>query len=855
MTSILIIEPSATLRYGIKREVALPDAHVREMADCCEVITWLNQHSGTMTLPDAIVLGWPVLAGSGFRELAKRLCQGTCRRIPLLLVVQDNTVLNESCLLRRERVQIQLWSELHKTTQSLQSMLEAEQTLSACFENAAHRSIKILLVDDSRTVRAKYGELLKKSGFEVVLAASPGEAFVKAKQEHFDIAIIDYYMPQQTGAELCQRLKLHPATRDIDLAVLTGSYNDALVRAVLASGATECMFKNESMRLFLARVEALVRLCEQRRLINREKEQLNNILHSIGEGVYGVDAQGMIVFINPAALKLLGYEQERELLGRSAHELFHYADQSGNRVDPDHCFLQQAYLLGDELLQWVTVFWSAGGVAVPVECGVRPRIIDGQPVGAVVAFRDIAERLLFEEELKWQINHDHLTKLLNRQYLERALEQEVYRLKRTKETSAVLFIDLDRFKQVNDLAGHAAGDQLLIQVSSRLQEQVRQSDLIARVAGDEFVVVLYNVNLEQASRLAEKMRLILDETVFNFGAHTFDITGSVGMTMIDGRVASIERVLANADAACHIAKQQGRNMIHLFDERRDVSAYDEKKQGWIRRLNQALEKQLFMLSFDPVFRREDLSLDSRGKPLNRQTPRMIDGIQELDTQLYLVNVRLSDGGELLHAEAFLPAAERFELIARIDLHLLQRIIELLALPCAENPVSFVYPLCEQTLLDEAFLPTLEQLLASAGADSAQLLFSLVEGQVGTHSTEVRRRLSQLHDLGCGIILEGQHQGYSSFTQFKHAPADYISINHNFVEGLPTDPIDQAVVRAIVDVSHAQNRKTLARQVNSPEICSLLVELKVDFLQGTFLGSSLPEADFTSLQRQQGQTTI
>lgn len=560
--------------------------------------------------------------------------------------------------------------------------------------------IRILLVDDSKTIRTQFGSLLSKAGYQVSLAATPNAAFETAQRQPFDIAIIDYYMPIQNGAALCRRFKQHEKTRDIDLALLTGQYDDALVSDVLASGAIECMFKNESSKLFLARVKSMARMCEQRRIIHREKAQLDNILSSIGEGVYGVDSDGTIMFINPAALEILGYAKESELLHRSAHAAFHYADKSAIPVDPQHCFIQQAYQLGDELLQWETQFWNANGSAVPVECSIRPRYIDDRLVGSVVAFRDISERLLFEEELKWQVNHDHLTKLLNRQYLEQALEQETHRLFRTGETSAVLFIDLDRFKNINDLAGHAAGDQLLVEVSNKLKERVRQSDVIARVAGDEFVVILYNVKSAQALELAEKLRKILDETVFHYADMVFDITGSIGMTMVDACSFSTERILANADTACHIAKRQGRNKIHLFDESRDISAFDEKEKGWIKRLNEALEENRFQLFFQPVFAAGDLlPAISKQRPAEHQAPAAA-------CQFYELQIKLPDqDGVLMSSSVFLPAAERFDLISRIDRHVLNRLSRLWQRLTPTNPaLRFAVSLSEPTLLQEDFIP-------------------------------------------------------------------------------------------------------------------------------------------------------
>ena len=175
------------------------------------------------------------------------------------------------------------------------------------------------------------------------------------------------------------------------------------------------------------------------------------------------------------------------------------------------CFLQQAYELGDSLSNWETVFWRADGELINVECTVRPQHQDGECVGVVVAFRDIAERKRHEAETQWQLRHDHLTKLHNRRHFEYMLEQEIFRLRRSTEQSALLFIDLDRFKHINDTAGHAAGDALLASIGRKLKARSRQSDLVARLGGDEFAVLLRNVDDGSVLALAEKFRAILDE--------------------------------------------------------------------------------------------------------------------------------------------------------------------------------------------------------------------------------------------------------------------------------------------------------------------------------------------------------
>lgn len=825
LTRILIIEPSATLRFGVRKSLGLSHYELWEEPNYDRARSRLSSQSPREEFPDAVVLGWPALSSPGFQALAATLCESHCNRMPLLLLVQENLLLAESCLLKRRALSVQRWRDLEQTPDALRQLLDRAREQG----RQEAQPMRILLVDDSATVRARYGALLHHAGYSVTPASSPAEAYDKALRQTFDLAIVDYYMPQESGAQLCKRLKLHPRTRGMDLAVLTGSYDDALVREVLASGASECMFKNESSQLFLARVDAMVRLCEQRRTIHREKAQMDTLLQSIGEGVYGVDADGVLTFVNPVAVKALGYTHAHQLLGRLAHRAIHPLDRGGKPVQPEHCFLHQAYLLGDRLEQWETVFHCGGGSVLQVECSVHPRLVDGVRVGAVVAFRNIAERLLFEEELRWQINHDHLTKLLNRQYLEQALEKEVWRLSRSGESSALLFIDLDRFKQVNDQAGHAAGDRLLVEVSGRLKAQLRQSDVIARVAGDEFAVILYRVNRQQALQLAEKLRQILDRTLFQHADQTFDITGSIGMAMMDGSGRCPEQLLANADAACHVAKRKGRNKIHLFDPSTDAIPFDDQGPGWIRRLQGALHGECFLLRFHPVLE------------IGRSTGTgRLDGSPEPDS-LFEVGVQLRDEKGVVDAEAFMPSAERFNLASEIDRLVITRLAGLLRQTGREEYL-FAVSLSRQSLLEKGFPEWLEQLFLEFAVRPERLLLVIREAPGGIDRDALVDQLVLLRERGFGVVLDGHVQGYSSFAHLRQLPASHITIHESLVDGLHCDPVDQAVVAAIVGVAHAQGRATLARGVDSEEAFRLLASLGVDYLQGRYPGQPLQEGD-------------
>ena len=423
---------------------------------------------------------------------------------------------------------------------------------------------RILLVDDTRTARDVYSRLLSEHGYKVDCAESVKHGIEKLGVADFDIVIIDYFMPQENGDVLCRAIRQDPGFSHITPVILTATYSDDIIRLSLEAGASDCLFKDEPKELLLARITAMVRSIRVRKTIDIERLHLAQILSSISEGVYGVDKNKRITFMNAAGLKILGYDSEDEVCGRDPHELFHFAQIDGRPNPPETCFLLQAYELGDELLCWDSVFWTRDRRPLWVECNVVPMFMNGQLQGSVVAFRDISVLREQIDKLNWQAYHDSLTRLPNRRYFTDALEREFYRLKRSEEVSGLLYIDLDEFKSINDAAGHAAGDQLLVEIGQLLARRIRGADVLARLGGDEFGIILPNVNEENLAVIAEEFSTLIAKYGFHYNDRTFTVSGSVGACLISKASVSPEQVLSQADTASYTAKRRGKRHAQLF---------------------------------------------------------------------------------------------------------------------------------------------------------------------------------------------------------------------------------------------------------------------------------------------------
>jgi diguanylate cyclase (GGDEF)-like protein/PAS domain S-box-containing protein len=820
MHRLLLVESSPTLRCGMEKLLLRHGFGVVSRPADASALEALDQAlaRGLGTL----ILGWPNMPAPVCDAFVQRLRKPDCQQLALVVLAADPSRVDACLAAGRPYTRVLRMQRPSEVPRVVRGLL-AEVASAGRPDAESPTALKVLLVDDSRTSRTKYQRLLRKHGYAVVACEDAEAALERVKAERFDLAVIDYFMPGMNGAALCRALRERPETRDMTLAVLTGSYEEGLISDCLEAGASECMFKNESDELVVARVDSMARLCERERRLKDEGQRLELILASVGDGVYGVDRGGRITFVNPAALRLLQCAHEDELVGLSAHERIHHTDERGRAVPAETCFLQQAYELGDSLSNWETVFWRTDGEQLNVECTVRPQHQGGECVGVVVAFRDIAERKRHEAETQWQLRHDHLTKLHNRRHFEYMLEQEIVRLRRSAEQSALLFIDLDRFKHINDTAGHAAGDALLASIGRKLKSRSRQSDLVARLGGDEFAVLLRNVDDGSVLALAEKFRAILDEGNFVHGGREFEVSGSVGIARLNHHTLSPAYAMNCADAACHVAKREGRNRIHVFDLGGDAAALAALQQSWSERLKVALAAGNFALKFQPIFEL-------------RRLPE--DAADDIPTQAlygHEVFVRLDDVDTLLAPRAFLSQAERFELMPALDGWVLDRIALMLAR--RERPVSsrFHLNVATASLLDAGYLGRITALLREGAFAPGQLCLEIKESELAGHLPALQPVLAELHQLGVRLLLDEYGRGLGGLGHLRGLPLSAVKLDGTLVQGLAGDDVGVLMVRAMTDLAHAMQAVVIAPLIEDAAVLQRLRSAGVDCVQGFVLG--------------------
>lgn len=848
---ILIVEESATLRYILGKSAQKQGYELLAVDSFQSAIDTLEH--ATQNLHGAII-GWP-----GYKHQAESsqllvlLDREPYSDLPVILLFNDAELDILNWTSTRKLSAMVPWENYQEAIISLQAMLDPRTAMGMDESAGQLRSsspMRILFVDDSNSIVIYYSRLLKRNGYEVETARSVQEAYDLAIEKHFDIVIVDYFMPDENGYVLCQKLREDPRTDGIRTAVITGTYLDSVIRDCLQAGAVECMFKNEAEELFLVRVAAMSRFIEVQRSIEKQRENLAAILESVGEGVYGVDNDGKITFVNPATLKVLGVSNANLLLGIYAHEAFHFQD---GKVTAEEDRLRHSYESGEELRSWETRFKHQSGKIVPVECTLYPLHINGSKEGSVIAFRDISNQKMLEERLRWQATHDHLTEIYNRRYLETQLEEEIRRVQRSGIRSAIVYLDLDRFKYVNDTVGHDAGDQLLIDIGRTLTKQLRRNDIVARIGGDEFAIILKNVDETLAANLADSCRGALASLRVQHEDKTYHVQASVGVAMMEPEGSTAGDALADADVACHIAKRLGGNMTHLYEKTDDERNIMGSELGWSERIRDALTNDGFVLHFQPIMDMDKVDLMNLPAQDGVLWQRHLRTNEETYSYEVLIRMR-SKTGELYFPNSFIPIAERFNMMTEIDMWVVESALQaMVATGSPKGKLNLAVNLSGNTLDNDEAAQQIKQLLKKYDVLPESLIFEVTETCAIANMDQANRFISELTEIGCRFSLDDFGSGFCSFSQLKNLPSDFVKIDGQFVKSMARGSIDRAIVTAMNDVAHSLSRSTVAEFVESPEVMRLLKICGVDRVQGNYISpplAQLPHGNVIKLPMQQ-----
>jgi diguanylate cyclase (GGDEF)-like protein/PAS domain S-box-containing protein len=512
------------------------------------------------------------------------------------------------------------------------------------------------------------------------------------------------------------------------------------------------------------------------------------------------------------------------MTGRSAEELLELGVSDVTHPDDlDRVLALMGQLLAGALPRYRTEKRTlrADGQAVWTQVGLSlVRGDDGEPLYAIAHVEDISERKRFETRLQHLADHDALTGLFNRRRFNEELERELAYSKRFGSGGALLLLDIDNFKYVNDTLGHNAGDEVIKAVARLLRERLRETDTLARLGGDEFGVYLPSTNRPDAVALAEALTEIVRERAIVVGDQpAVRVTTSVGVVLVRAPVqVTAEELLTDADIAMYEAKEGGRDRVAVYSAASPQHAQMRARQTWSERIRGALEHDGFKLYCQPI-----VDLRTRATIKHELLLRMS-----------------GEGGALFPPGAFLPVAERFGLMRAIDRWVVAQAIELVASHTRDgSELHVAVNLSGQSVTDPDLPVAIEDLTHNAGIEPSCLVFEVTETAAIANIEEARAFSQRLSDLGCRFALDDFGSGFGSFYYLKYLPFDYLKIDGEFIRGLTASSTDQLVVRTLVQAARGMGKRTIAEFVGDEPTVELLCEYGVDYGQGYHIARPAP----------------
>jgi diguanylate cyclase (GGDEF)-like protein/PAS domain S-box-containing protein len=543
-----------------------------------------------------------------------------------------------------------------------------------------------------------------------------------------------------------------------------------------------------------------------------QKEKLQVTLNSIGDGVITTDADGMVEYVNQVAAQLTGVSND-DAKGMGLFDVLTLVNDEG--VPPStnpvlKAINEQRIIDNYEPMTLV----RENGDNYAVELTAAPiEDYDGSIIGAVLVFRNMTAIRDMANQMAYQATHDSLTGLINRDEFERRLVEAINVARNNHEEHVLCYMDLDQFKVVNDTCGHIAGDELLKQLTVLLHRKIRKSDTLGRLGGDEFGILFLDCKLDKARQIIRILCNTINEFRFVWGDKSFEIGVSVGVVAINSQSGGLTEVLSAADSACFVAKDLGRNRIHIYQPDDQILSQRRGEMQWLPRIRHALEHDRFQLYYQKF-----IPVSSPDSEYNIELlVRMID-----------------EKGEIIPPMAFLPAAERYDLMPAIDRWVINNAF--LSLRNYQQYIGnanymWTINISGQSLSDEYFLDFIIGKRLEHQVDASRICFEITETAAVTNLTDATHLITALKEEGFRFALDDFGSGLSSFNYLKHLPVDYLKIDGSFVKDLMDDPIDYAMVESINQIGHILKLKTIAEFVENSETLQILKELKVDYAQG------------------------
>jgi len=550
--------------------------------------------------------------------------------------------------------------------------------------------------------------------------------------------------------------------------------------------------------------------------LSRSRRQAQYTLESISEGVVTTDNEGRIDYLNRAAEEMTGAARD-QAIGKKVSDIFYLIDEADRRQlgDPvERCLEMRRRVNMGRRAMLVTV---DGDRELSVELSASPIRGPGNSIsGTVVVFHDVSEIRGLTRQMSYQATHDPLTGLINRREFERRLLEAMDSAHAEETTHMLLYMDLDRFKAVNDSCGHLAGDNLLREIATLIREQVRDSDFVGRLGGDEFGTLLIGCPIDKAAQIASDICQAVGDYRFVWKDKVFDIGISIGLVEIVHSSGSLQDVMSAADSACYVAKQRGRGQVHVYSARDEAIARERGDIRWLRQMQTALQEDRFQLAVQPI-------IATSGSAEQGPAAEVL--------------IRLPDEqGRVPNSAEFLRSAERYQLMPQIDRWVIKATLTAISsgqirLPQGRNCMINI---SAQAIGDEGFLSFIVDTLDRSSVSPSMICFELTESAISTDLQHAARFIEVLHGIGCEFALDDFGSRLGAFSSLKSLSVDYLKIDGSYTHNLATDSINQEMVTAMIKLARTMEFRIVAEQVEEQEDFDWLRDVGVDFVQGNFI---------------------
>jgi diguanylate cyclase (GGDEF)-like protein/PAS domain S-box-containing protein len=683
------------------------------------------------------------------------------------------------------------------------------------------RPIKqLLLIEDNAGDARLIREMFNEHGaldIELVRATTMSEAEEQLCQRMFDIMLLDLGLPDSQGLDAVRRA--HSAAPRVPLVVLTGMDDESLAAQALQVGAQDYLIKGQIETRGLLRA---LRYAVERKTMEEalfvEKERAQVTLNCIGDAVICTDASGNITFLNIVAEKMTSWSRQ-EANGRPVAEVFQIVDANTRETSPNPMEISvekncTVHLPANCILV------RRDGSEVPIENSVAPiHDREGKPTGAVVVFRDVSAARAMALEMTHSAQHDFLTGMPNRMLLNDRVNQAIAWAQRHAKKVAVLFLDLDGFKHINDSLGHATGDKLLQSVAKRLVDCVRGSDTVSRQGGDEFVVLLTEVGQSEDAAITARRMLQTVAQAHSVDQHDLHVTTSIGVSVFPDDGQDAETLIKNADTAMYQAKENGRQSYQFFKPAMNVRAVE--RQSIEESLRRALEREEFLVQYQPKVNLKTLEITGAEALIRWKHP--VRGM-----------VPPSD---------FIPIAEDCGLIVPIGNWVLREACKQArtwmdaGLPLATMAVN----ISAMEFRDEDFLDGVFRILRETGLDPAALELELTESVLMKRAESTQSILKILRGSGIQLAVDDFGTGYSSLSYLRKFPIDALKIDQSFIRQITTVPDETTIVTAVISMGRSLKLRVVAEGVETMDELTFLQAHQCEEAQGYYFSRPvLPE---------------